>query len=66
MTSLLQALDSIIRKGYANTTEIDVVVANELTLLQRLNAFVGTSLNEFPQWRQFGILRCYYLILFST
>eukprot|EP00241_Pyramimonas_parkeae_P000009 CAMPEP_0114238710 /NCGR_PEP_ID=MMETSP0058-20121206/8065_1 /TAXON_ID=36894 /ORGANISM="Pyramimonas parkeae, CCMP726" /LENGTH=342 /DNA_ID=CAMNT_0001350829 /DNA_START=544 /DNA_END=1572 /DNA_ORIENTATION=+ len=37
----MEALDSIIRKGYANTTEIDVVVANELTLLQRLNAFVG-------------------------
>mmetsp|Transcript_18182 Transcript_18182/g.34610 ORF Transcript_18182/g.34610 Transcript_18182/m.34610 type:complete len:430 (+) Transcript_18182:266-1555(+) len=36
-----QALDAIIKKGYANSSEIDVVVANELTLLQRLNAFVG-------------------------
>lgn len=41
MWRVSKALDAIIKKGYANSSEIDVVVANELTLLQRLNAFVG-------------------------
>lgn len=40
-----QAVDSIVAKGYANKTEIDVVVANELQLLQNLNAFVGANMN---------------------
>eukprot|EP00241_Pyramimonas_parkeae_P004708 CAMPEP_0114254344 /NCGR_PEP_ID=MMETSP0058-20121206/16926_1 /TAXON_ID=36894 /ORGANISM="Pyramimonas parkeae, CCMP726" /LENGTH=361 /DNA_ID=CAMNT_0001368551 /DNA_START=555 /DNA_END=1640 /DNA_ORIENTATION=+ len=41
MIPFIAAVDSIVAKGYANKTEIDVVVANELQLLQNLNAFVG-------------------------